>query len=105
MLIPIWFGVLVLVFMMRVLVPGDPIQLMFAGQYSDPQVEANMRRKFGLDKPLTTQFVNYTTGVMQGDLGYSITAQQPVTTLIKARYPYTVVLTLTSLTIAVSIGL
>lgn len=105
MLIPIWFGILILVFLMRVLVPGDPIQLMFAGQYSDPVVEAQMRHKFGLDKPLPTQFVEYVEGVAHGDLGFSITAQQPVTKLIEAHYPYTVVLTLTSLSIAVTIGL
>ena len=97
MLIPIWFGILFLTFLMRVLVPGDPIQLMFAGQYSDPVVEAEMRHKFGLDKPLPTQFVDYVEGVAHGDLGFSITAQQPVTKLIEAHYPYTVVLTLTSL--------
>jgi ABC-type dipeptide/oligopeptide/nickel transport system permease component len=90
---------------MRVLVPGDPVQLMFAGQYSDPVVEAQMRHKFGLDKPLPTQFVEYVEGVAHGDLGFSITAQQPVTKLIEAHYPYTVVLTLTSLSIAVTIGL
>jgi ABC-type dipeptide/oligopeptide/nickel transport system permease component len=104
-LVPIWFGILVLVFLMRVLVPGDPIQLMFAGRFSDPQVEAEMRHKYGLDKPLTVQFVDYVDGVVHGNLGYSITAQQPVTKLIEAHYPYTVVLTLTSLSIAVTIGL
>jgi len=104
MLIPIWLGILFLVFLMRVLVPGDPIQLMFAGQYSDPVVEAEMRHKFGLDKPLPTQFVDYVAGVAHGDLGFSITAQQPVSTLIEAHYPYTVVLTLTSLSIAIIIG-
>lgn len=104
MLIPIWFGILILTFLMRVLVPGDPIQLMFAGQYSDPVVEAEMRHKFGLDKPLPTQFIDYVEGVAHGDLGFSITAQQPVTKLIEAHYPYTVVLTLTSLSIAIVIG-
>jgi ABC-type dipeptide/oligopeptide/nickel transport system permease component len=105
LLIPIWFGILLMVFLMRVLVPGDPIQLMFAGQFSDPQVEAALRHKYGLDRPLTTQFVDYVVGVVHGDLGESITAQQPVTTLIRSHYPYTVVLTLTSLTIAVTIGM
>lgn len=105
MLVPIWFGILILVFLMRVLVPGDPIQLMFAGRYSDPQVEAAMRHKYGLDKPLPTQFVDYVDGVVHGNLGFSITAQRPVTSLIKTHYPYTVVLTLTSLSIAVTIGM
>ena len=105
LLIPIWFGILILVFLMRVLVPGDPIQLMFAGQFSDPQVEAALRHKYGLDKPMTTQFVDYVDGVVHGNLGDSITAQRPVTELIRAHYPYTVVLTVTSLSIALAIGL
>ena len=105
LLVPIWFGILILVFLMRVLVPGDPIQLMFAGQFSDPQVEAALRHKYGLDKPLTTQFVDYVDGVVHGNLGESITAQAPVTELIKSHYPYTVVLTLTSLSIALVIGM
>src|SRR5579884_3073034 len=90
---------------MRVLVPGDPIQLMFAGQFSDPAVEAALRHKYGLDRPLPTQFIDYVEGVAHGNLGESITAQQPVTTLIRAHYPYTLVLTLTSLSIALVIGL
>ncbi|HET7035433.1 MAG TPA: ABC transporter permease [Thermomicrobiaceae bacterium] len=105
LLVPIWFGILILVFLMRVLVPGDPIQLMFAGQFSDPQVEAALRHKYGLDRPLSTQFVDYVDGVLHGDLGESITAQEPVTELIKSHYPYTVVLTLTSLSIALVIGM
>ncbi|HEU5422886.1 MAG TPA: ABC transporter permease [Nitrolancea sp.] len=105
LLVPIWFGILILVFLMRVLVPGDPIQLMFAGQFSDPQVEAALRHKYGLDKPLTAQFVDYVDGVVHGNLGESITAQAPVTELIKSHYPYTVVLTLTSLSIALVIGM
>jgi ABC-type dipeptide/oligopeptide/nickel transport system permease component len=54
---------------------------------------------------LTTQFVEYVEGVAHGDLGFSITSQQPVTKLIEAHYPYTVVLTLTSLSIAIVIGI
>lgn len=105
LLVPIWFGILILVFLMRVLVPGDPIQLMFAGQFSDPQVEAALRHKYGLDRPLVTQFVDYVDGVVHGNLGESITAQRPVTSMIRSHYPYTVVLTVTSLSIALTIGL
>ncbi|HET9016989.1 MAG TPA: ABC transporter permease [Thermomicrobiaceae bacterium] len=104
LLVPIWFGILILVFLMRVLVPGDPIQLMFAGQITSPQVEAELRHKYGLDKPLPVQFIDYVDGVVHGNLGTSITTQRPVLQDIESRYPYTLVLALTSLGIAVVIG-
>ena len=105
LLIPIWFGILVLVFLMRVLVPGDPVEIMFFGQQTDPTVKAAVRHQLGLDQPLQVQFVKYVGGVLHGDLGTSITAQRPVGDLIKSRYPYTVVLTVVSLSVALVIGL
>jgi len=105
LLIPIWFGILVLVFLMRVLVPGDPVEIMFFGQQTDPIVKAAVRHELGLDQPLPVQFVKYVGGVLHGDLGTSITAQRPVGELIKSRYPYTVVLTVASLSVALVIGL
>ncbi len=47
LLIPIWFGVLTLVFLMRVLVPGDPVDIMFFGQQSDPAVKAPCGTNWG----------------------------------------------------------
>lgn len=105
LLVPIWLGILTLVFLMRVLVPGDPVELMFAGQFSSPEDKAVMREKLGLDRPLPVQFIDYVSGVVRGDLGTSITTQRPVLDEIKTRYPYTVVLAVTSLSIAVTIGL
>lgn len=105
LLIPIWFGILVLVFLMRVLVPGDPVEIMFFGQQTDPVVKAAVRHQLGLDQPLPVQFVQYVGGVLHGNLGTSITAQRPVGDLIKSRYPYTVVLTVASLSVALIIGL
>jgi peptide/nickel transport system permease protein len=97
--------VLTLVFLMRVLVPGDPVELMFVGQQSDPAVKANVRHQLGLDRPLPEQYGAYVWNVLHGDLGTSILTQRPVTAEIASRYPYTVVLTLTSLSVAVVIGL
>ncbi len=105
LLIPIWIGILALTFLMRVLVPGDPVEIMFFGQQRDPEVVAMIQRDLGLDRPLYEQFFIYVWGVMQGDLGTSITTQNAVWDEIKARFPYTFVLTLTSLGIAIVIGL
>lgn len=105
LLIPIWLGILALTFLMRVLVPGDPVEIMFFGQQSDPEVIEMVRRDLGLDRPLYEQFVLYVWGAMQGDLGTSITTQNAVWDEIIARFPYTVVLTVTSLSVAIVIGL
>ncbi len=104
LLIPIWFGVLTLVFLMRVLVPGDPVDIMFFGQQSDPIVKQAVRHELGLDRPLYVQYGKYIWGVVHGDLGTSITTRRPVVAEIRNRYPNTLVLTLASLTVAVIIG-
>jgi peptide/nickel transport system permease protein len=105
LLIPIWIGILALTFLMRVLVPGDPVEIMFFGQQTDREVIEMIQRDLGLDRPLHEQFVLYVWGVMQGDLGTSITTQNAVWDEIKARFPYTIVLTMTSLSVAIVIGL
>lgn len=105
LLVPIWLGILALVFLMRVLVPGDPVEIMFFGQQTDPVVKERVREDLGLNDPLHEQFASYVWGVLRGDLGTSITTKNAVLDDIKGRFPYTVVLTLTSLTIALAIGL
>jgi peptide/nickel transport system permease protein len=103
--IPVWFAVLTLVFLMRPLVPGDPVAIMFFGRSSSREAMDALRKDLGLDKPLTTQYVNYVTGVMQGDLGTSITTRRPVFEEIKARYPATLKLALGSLLISTLVGM
>ena len=106
LLIPVIIGVLTLVFLMRALVPGDPIEIMFLGQMPpDPETVANIRRELGLDKPLPVQYVEYIVGVFQGDLGTSIRTRRPVLAEIMDRYPYTLILTTASLIVALFVGL
>lgn len=103
--IPVWFAVMSLVFLMRPLVPGDPVEIMFFGRTSSREAIEAMRKDLGLDKPLTTQYIAYVTGVMRGDLGTSITTRRPVAEEIRARYPATLKLALGSLLISSLIGL
>ena len=74
--------------------PGDPVSVM-AGEAgaSDAQYVAQLRREFGLDKPLSTQLSTYLGRVATLDLGYSYRQQQPVLKLIAERLPATLVLT------------
>jgi len=104
LLVPIWFGVLTLTFLMRVLVPGDPVDIMFFGQQSDPVVKQAVRHQLGLDRPLYVQYGKYVWSAAHGNLGTAITTQRPVVAEIRSRYPNTLMLTLASLTVAAVVG-
>src|ERR1700681_1197189 len=93
-----------LVFLMIHLVPGDPIAQML-GEGAPPADIAATRHAYGLDAPLSEQYVHYWKGVLHGDLGRSIRYNQTVTRLIAQRYPYTLRLTLASLFVAIILSL
>jgi len=84
--------------------PGDPIRMMFR----DPRVSAEnlqlMKEKFGLDKPLSGQFVAYVKGLTRGDLGLSFSHRRPVLEVIAEKIPPTLLLVITALVIAVFLG-
>jgi len=104
--IPVLLGVSLAVFIMVRLVPGDPVQLMFANQaMPSPERVAEMRHQMGLDLPIWQQYLNYLGGVVQGDFGQSFRSRQPVFDEIITRLPNTLRLTMASLTVAVTIGL
>jgi peptide/nickel transport system permease protein len=103
--IPVWWAILTLVFLMRPLVPGDPVRIMFFGRSSSPEVVENMRHELGLDDPLPVQYINYVRGVLRGDLGTSVTTRRPVLDEVKQRYPATLKLALGSLVVSTIVGL
>jgi ABC-type dipeptide/oligopeptide/nickel transport system permease component len=106
LLIPVVLGVLTLVFLMRALVPGDPIEIMFLGQMPpNPETVAEIRRELGLDAPLPMQYGQYVAGAITGDLGTSIRTRRPVLEEIADRYPKTLLLTGASLLVALLVGL
>ncbi len=86
------------------LAPGDPVTYL-AGQSGDDQYYRIIRAKFGLDQPLVTQLWVYVSNVLRGDLGYSLSHQQPVSSVIFVRLPATLLLVLSSIFIASVVGL
>jgi ABC-type dipeptide/oligopeptide/nickel transport system permease component len=94
-----------LVFFMRVLVPGDPVEIMFMGQSADRATIERVRRELGWDRPLLVQYADYVGGLARGDLGRSILNGRPVVEDLRARYPLTLTLALASLVLAVTIGI
>ena len=102
--LPVIWLVVSFVFLLIHLVPGDPIAQML-GEGAPPADMAAIRHTYGLDAPLSTQYVRYWTGVLHGDLGRSLRYNQSVTQLIAQRYPYTLQLTLASLFIAIVLSI
>ncbi len=103
MLIPVLLGVSVLSFLLIHLAPGDPARTM-AGEHASTQTINAIIEKYGLDKPLTTQYWIWLKRVMRGDMGRSIVSNEYVTKEILDRFPSTVELTLFSLMIAIIVG-
>jgi len=88
------------------LVPGDPVQIMYAqSQGTTPEQLEEVRARLGLDRPLVEQYFNYLGRVLRGDLGYTIRGEQPVLELLLLRLPNTLLLATAALVIASAIGL
>ena len=85
--------------------PGDPATVI-AGEMggADEAAMAEIRKAYGLDKPLVQQFFTYISKSVNGDLGISYAYNRPVAELILDRLGPTVLLVLTALLSAIAIG-
>lgn len=102
--LPVIWLVVSVVFLMIHLVPGDPIQLMLGEGTAGADIQ-KARHDYGLDLPLSHQYVNYWKGVLHGDLGRSIRFNQNVSQVIAQRYPFTLKLTVSALAVAILISI
>ena len=98
--LPVIWLVVSLVFLLIHLVPGDPIQQMLGEGAPAADLQA-ARHAYGLDLPLSQQYLNYWKGVLQGNLGVSLRYNQSVSKLLRQRYPYTLQLTVAALLVAI----
>src|SRR5258706_4321875 len=106
--IPTLFGISILVFFVIRQIPGDAISARLGAEATGdltPEQLAEYRAYFGLDKPLTQQYLDWISKVLQGDFGNSEVRHEPVLTAIFKTFPLTLELTLLALVIALTIGL
>lgn len=104
LLVPMLFGVAVLVFGLLQIIPGDPAAV-FLGPEATPEMVQDMRHTLGLDRPVIVQLGLYLANLARGDLGDSIYQKEPVFQLIMQRLPATIELTLCGLFLAILIGI
>lgn len=98
-------AVLVLNFLLIRLAPGDAADYI-AGQAGATTAEAmeRLRADYGLDQPVHVQLYRYLLNAVQGDFGTSFYSRQPVVEIVLARLPATIMLVLSALVLALTLG-
>jgi ABC-type dipeptide/oligopeptide/nickel transport system permease component len=99
----ILFMLVSLVFGLVRLTSGSPIDRI-AGTRATPEMRQKMIARYGLDKPIYTQYWIYLTNLFHGDLGSSILNRQEVIDLIRQKIPFTLRLGLSAFILAYTIG-
>lgn len=105
-LFPVLVAAIILTFAANRFVPGDPITIMLGDQGGNVVLERKLRAEYGLDRPVSVQFVDYVSGLARGDFGLSFRYPGvPVTQVIKDALWISPLLAAAALTLAIPIGI
>lgn len=102
--IPVILGVILLIFWMLNVVPGNPIAIMMKEHIKQDVID-RMTEYYGLNDPIMVQFGRYILNALQGDFGISYKLNRSVTDLIMDAFPYTVKLAVAAAVVAWVIGI
>jgi peptide/nickel transport system permease protein len=104
-MIPVLLGVMIIVFTLNCVMPGDPVvSRLGTNTYTQEEYDA-VEHEMGLDQPYVVRLVSYIVGVCHGDLGTSYETNQPVAGSIFSRMPITLELGILSTIVAVLLGI
>jgi len=92
LLVPLLFGIVLLGFGIVKLAPGDPVQVLVGDYPAPPEYVAQVRARFGLDRPAWVQLGRYLGEVLRGNLGYSFFYNEPVAAVLLGRLGATLLL-------------
>jgi ABC-type dipeptide/oligopeptide/nickel transport systems, permease components len=104
MMVPVVFGIALIIFAIMSLTPGDPARLIL-GEDAPAEKVAALRSELGLDQTFPVRFLRYVGDALQGDFGSSYRNRQPVFKEIFERFPTTFRIAFFGILIAVFIGL
>ena len=104
MIIPVLLGVMLLVFGMVFLTPGDPITRLAGNKPLPASTVASIKASYHLDRPFLVQFLYYLKGISHGDFGQTFTGRS-VSDIVKERFPVTLRLALGSFFVEVMLGM
>jgi peptide/nickel transport system permease protein len=103
-LIPVLFGVSLIVFMMIRLIPGDPARVIM-GPKARPESIQLFHERYGLDKPVAVQYALWLGHMLRGDMGESLRTHTPVLEELLLRLPHTLELAATSFLVGATLGI
>lgn len=92
------------IFAMIYAVPGGPVAII-VGENASAEEIAEVTRKFGFDRPMVVQYLDWLGRAITGDFGLSLHSRQPVLQLIGERLPATLQLALCAILVALAIGI
>src|SRR5436190_3030178 len=104
LLVPILLGVSLLIFFWIRALPGSPAESLL-GERATPALVKAYRDRYGLDKPVYTQYWAYLKTIVRGDFGVSVADHRRVIAEIKQRFPATIELTMAAMLFAITFGL
>src|SRR6516165_4200410 len=106
LLFPTLVGMSILIFLMVRLLPGDVVDVMFAGDVAaTAAAKVAIRRALGLAAPLPVQYFDFVTGAVTGRLGASLTSGESVSQILGRAVPITVELAVLATMIATTVGI
>lgn len=98
------FVVMLAMYAMVFLVPGDPASLAL-GPRATPELKRALMERMGLDQPIYVQVWNFFRNALTGDLGYDVWSKRPVSEMIAEVFPNTLFLGVVAMTIALVAGI
>jgi peptide/nickel transport system permease protein len=103
-IIPIMLGVTIITFSMIHLCPGDPAVILAGADATQEGIE-RIREEYGLNKPLVTQYYDFMSRLLRGDLGRSLFSKLPISELLAQRYWVTMKLAVFGILFSFLIGI
>src|ERR1700675_1303436 len=98
-------GVVVAIFCLLQLIPGDPVQAMVGDMPVPPALRAALEQRFHLNEPFPERLYGYLANILHGDLGFSMNYRRPVFDILAERFPRTLLLAGVGYTFGILIGI
>jgi ABC-type dipeptide/oligopeptide/nickel transport system permease component len=103
--IPVFIGVTIILFLLRVVIPGDPIKLLAGEKALSETIYQQLVTSHHLDEPVIVQYGYYMNDLLHGDLGNSYLRKTPVLDIFAEKFPYTARLALCAICVEIVIGI
>lgn len=104
-LLPTFFGITVLVYVLSAMAPGSPLEQLLQDPYITAEQYQMKLVEYGLDKPVIIQYYNWLKLLLRGDFGISFSTMRPVIDMVLERVWPTLLLTITSVVVAVILSI